>query len=836
MKVFVRDCWNRDATSDEFFEELKQQSFNETDLLDYLVDLLCSLPNYPTQLIDYFCKVLKEFPYLFAKCLDEENPNHVKLVDFIDIKSVIINVSHWKVGDFEAANFALKILFLVFKMSNQKIYIFFNFIGMEVMFNIYLSSSRILLPDLFKKARDRFDEMLTLKNIQISFFSKSMNNFFVQAFLKDAIDISNFKYHKPFSKIVYESNYVINHNVLFQVSPSNYFIEHCAYHLMLEFITNPSPLKGYILSSYLQHIYKSSEIGEEEYYYETSEEHKQEIWSRITRSCFHNKVLKQETMMAACFNPPLGASAKEGIDKFLYCPQNFGISNIFLASFTYPSISLGIPDLFIKNMTLKRQQNAFSLCNQALQYTKEFVHIMKESKKMKQFLKKTVTFMEKIQDNKIFEPVWFVFLSCIKVFWMTGEENLRNFVTSFIDEQSKKLKDFLNKFLYSPHINRETLNKPKPKIDINTINPMSSSSDDISSSIIIQANNYASQHPSTFVQSNTQINRFTQPKPIEFLKINDFPFNKCIRFYDYIKHDTINESMFLIGNLKFLYPIAITWGINTLSKDALKFSSVQSPENYLCETILSEMFIYLKPCMSQNRIPDFDLQVNFCADLEQIEYEMGNMVKKIDLDIDVISQEVFELGYVVGRSWIKVHGMKNYFKVLMSSLNNDSTVRQLFYSIEASKMLSMLLYGIIAQNRRQCFEILDVVFDMIKDETLTINFNSLIELLCAIFISLPPTDLEWIDHVTKFIIQIKEGSATNQRFKKVLYCFAKLSIFWPKSEIDVDNVDLLLENNDPISIINFYVFRDFILQNIKNGNIRNDYIGYNFLIKTIWSN
>lgn len=457
--------------------------------------------------------------------------------------------------------------------------------------------------------------------------------------------------------------------------------------------------------------------------------------------------------------------------------------------------------------------------------------------KMKQFLQKLVVFMEKITDNVIFEPIWLVFLSCIKLLWMTGEPKLREFVSAFVEKQTKKLQDLLNKFLISPKIDKSKFNKSNIRSNDVVLTTQTSSSDDVSPSIFFTETENQQQNKCDFKPQIQPIYQNTAPLQIEFIRNNNTPYSRCLYFYDFINNGTINESTILIANFNYLWPIAIIWGTNTLSNNSIKFTSVHGPDNYFCSLILQELLYYLKPSFGFKAIPDFDFQVNLCIPIETMEFKMSKIIRSMDYELFDVKVAHMETTFVVNRAAIKVYGMKRWFSYLLSTLTVGATAKQVIMSFEASKIIAILFFGILSENREYCFDVLNVSYDLIMDNSFNINFVALAQILFPIFISKPYTDIEWIEHVKSFIIKIKNKSESNERCRDAMLCFAKVSIMLPSVDLkETDNfIQLISNNNDPVSIINFYVLRDGFMENVKEHYLNQNYDGFRNIMKMIWN-
>lgn len=781
------------------------------ELVLLLVTESGKLPETPPLLVSYIRTLLVHETKIAIEAIDEEDEKQIKALTPV-LFSPDINYDDLplKIDDIESAQIALKWLRIVFRFTNNYAMRTIHYLSFSYLFNVIIASSRVLIPDEFKKTKELFNNRCG-KVLVYSILQNSNSNLFSFAFLdKKTVP----KYVEFLHKgMVVQSLYTIRiSEILNDVShmiPKD-MSKHMIFHHVDYFIQKPSIHTAYIICEYLQQSFQE-EYSSQFMFYQVSQDKKQQFFAEFAKNTqVFRSDLTDNHKLEMCDYFPYGMDANDAIKLLGTYPSGLGMNNLFNMIYQFPCVSLKLPDIFMESLNTKTLQQACSLCQQSLKHGQGFIQIFIHIGKYLDVLQLMMDLLPRIVDDKLFEPIWFSFISFIRLPWALGNKPLRNDIQSFIDQQTETYRDFLQIFITQPVIARTTEKKSTQRNVYYATPQQESNSSDYDVNILLLSQENSSTLQQTPQQTIDKPNIYFQH---EFLQTKDKPFDKCIRLYNYLDSNSINSCSILIESLPYLWPSAIEWGIKSKSSTILKLGRLNIPDVPAIKTLFEEMIYCLKPNSATIKIMDYDFLIQTVPPLDEAERSLQRIVNRVFVYPAFYDEDALNYFIVAGRAWRKEYGSRKFLSILFNALTAQKTVLSKMIQITRGAKLLATVMGFI--NDKDIEKNVDMLMELesfVVDENCTVDLCILSEFAITLAMSVSSTDKSGHEISSEFFKRmcvLPEGAS--QRRKDFVYNIIKSSVTWSNMHdiLDTECVKILLAYHDVNAAIEFYVYHSY---------------------------
>lgn len=418
--------------------------------------------------------------------------------------------------------------------------------------------------------------------------------------------------------------------------------------------------------------------------------------------------------------------------------------------------------------------------------------------------------LPRIVDDKLFEPIWFSFISFIRLPWALGNKPLRNDIQNLINQQNETYRDFLQIFITPPVIERTTEKNSTQRNVFYTAPQQESNSSDYDVNILLLSQENSSILQQTPQQTIDKPNIYFQH---EFLQTKDKPFDKCIRFYKYLHSNSINSCCMLIESIPYLWPSAIEWGIKSKSSSCLKLGRLKIPDVHAIEILFKEMIYCLNPNSETLKIMDFDFLIQTVPPLEEAERSLQRIVNRVFVCPSFYDEETLNYFIVAGRAWRIKYGSKKFLTILFNALTAQKTeLSKMIQITRGAKLLATMMGFINDKELERNVDMLMELESFVVDENCTVDLCILSEFAITLAMSVSSTEKAGHEITSEFFKKMCVlPEAASQRRKDFVYNIIKSSVTWSNMHdvLDTECVKILLAYHDINAAIEFYVYHSY---------------------------
>lgn len=830
IQQFLRNCWNQNISSDEFYKRVQEQFHDQVyEIAQVLITYLVNLQEQPPILIDYLHILYMHHTSRLIPLINSDDNKHIQIFSnmFENYGDAIF--IELEIGEIESTRCVLEFFNKLAAFPSENCVAILKKMALSYSFSVLVASMRLFFPKEFKKMKTALKEKV-IRKVSRDYLRNSIS-LFVLALINDNLILTRFKkFHSSFVTLYLSAihlwSYKITNDKLISIGVS----KHLLFHVMREFVNHPSMLYGtYIIQKFQDfatHYYPSFK----EPYYKMPYQQKLAFFTEMHKNCILCPIDETEEMDMYCNYFPCGMTVEDAMQLFGTVPETFNKEEFFETALKYPAYSMELIDFFISNLTIGKITTACSLCSQANKHIVDFLKVIVDSDHYSDILKKLVTLLYAIDHDNQFEPIWITFLSLIKFGWAPGGQGTRKMITDFINVQNEKLKQFLELFLLPPVLKPEVKMpaRSSSSIMLRVQSENSSSDSDFLKNMIQIASQPPPQQKAFTPMNNQQIIMMNQmmnsiQTTIKFQKIKNAGFNdippieKCIKLYGYISEDNMDTVVVLLEQFPYLWLTAISWGINTKSKRIKALFKLKYPEHEILKFMVKEMMaiIYYKNGIrGKIHLPDMDYLMATAPVVKIAEVRLSAELKKLYIqypklyDAELITSLVVE-----ERAWIAVYGIRTYINSLLKALAVEiKTISNMIKAWEVAKIVSSLLIVINDNNNEQIYEILHYMEDIVDKTDIDIDFSILAEICFALIMAVDKNENVNSQETTEFYQHFYSSLETkNQKHMDFFYSLIKTSIYWPflHRYIQDDAVKILIIYQDYRSAVEFYISRAF---------------------------
>ncbi|OHT03462.1 hypothetical protein TRFO_06718 [Tritrichomonas foetus] len=634
---FIRTCWNKRISANEFIDEMHSRYDNDgIAKITRQLMILCGQSYEPTSFIfDYFISIVQNNPSYIFSVIDESDPQQILGCVRLFIKCGDTLFNDFKIGTKDSAICALNALRLVLNYHYNDPNLLKEAIiklSRSPMFSILITSGRVFAPDDFRQVREQFEAANPfdgmMKQLPVS-----------QAHLLSAL----FTEELSHPQIIQNRHDIIT---LFASSVQIWYVKdglftffipdimkHLYFLLITNFITNPSLQLAYMITNLFVRIILKKPGEDEAYLLEPFD--KDNLLTLLDQlySEFRPEKKASRSQYAEFCAPkiekeysdyfPKGLTL-ERVKKLLVSPPDYiDNSNIFATVFQYPMFVSQLPDYIISYLTPEHMLEATKFAEQIFKKHADFRLLITMQGKMTEFLEALAKLCQKVYDTHCFISIWTVMLSLYRYCWRSGSKIVRKPCIKFQEEAELPLSQFLG--LLS---GRTT--------------------------------------PEEFVQVNPNMTLD------QFLQISS-PYEQCFAFLRYLILTNDLESVkFVLEARPYLWPSALLWGIKMRHKNAFLLAKMKMPNYKLIDTL----FYYMMTALAKPKdawlavidFSDYDLLMEFRPhSIAEIQYRIIgdlNIIGKISpLDPKKVRSIV-----ISWRAWVHVFSLELFVKTLIDLL------------------------------------------------------------------------------------------------------------------------------------------------------------------------
>ncbi|OHT01194.1 hypothetical protein TRFO_32084 [Tritrichomonas foetus] len=768
----IRDSWNHSRSSQEFISLLEGQnsSLNVQDIILSLLTICSRLENSPTIFYDYLKEVALKYPQVFIEILltknNEYSTGFAKLIEysgrlFFDIFPVIESK--------EIGSCIFKILKIITEdiSPNESSKIICK-ITEDNKFSMLVSMSRLFFDDEIIQLRPKIDKFLDF-DVDIPLFKKSV--------FSDVDDKNLLFQHHNLNMLIFP--YIALHSnfdsFLRFFSMKSFLTIYLR--LINEFLNNQTIVGAYLLekslidpkgglNSVLSFIrLNESKKSQDESYFNSTDRNYSDIHD-VSFSDYHfntdNSYISDSYVLDSLTIERILTSTVTS-----QLPSNELIHSIY----NHPSTILNFDESLIYLVHMNSISQFLSLVPLLSEIPNDIILYLAIHGQLVNFLYKLSILCEQIENEKTFEPVWYLLLYYVELCWSHGSLTIKNMINELLIRVSPFMKYYL----------LAMLNKAPPELEAKPTSPatpflksvrlLGQLMADNSITIIKKISSKAST-TTTYVWPSIIISLLCSPKP-EY---------KILSVYT-IPH----------------YPI-----LDILFEYLMKIIE-ENPVNYLISLISSPNYDLLLKHKPENIV-----------DLNKI---LKVQIEHLDNSVQLTQQELSEI-ICCWRAWTTSFGLTEFLENIINIIISVS-IRQTIPS-DSIKLFEVIAYilSIVSDFKNQEIEqlitkALSIVSNSINSSHYAIGMSR----FCLSLICLAEEGTIFFHKIFEFARKTISNQIENNRIITIFaFDFIRTSLFTPclQEFIIKYPVDYILEFNDSSTAIDYFIVKTKLTKQQNN--------------------
>jgi len=760
-REFVRECWNKVVSPEDFYHKLNSD-FDTEDYKKIVLSLLSlcgELGSANNLLYDYLSLVFEKATEKILDFVDINNIKHVNgclSVFLLNGTSLFNSVA---IGSVDSASAALKALEICLSIQDdQKAVTALSTLSRSQVFSILISSSRYFLPDRFKTTRSIFSSRNLFNKTQSPSLSLSL---LISAVKKEVITPPRSALSKndiihlfSASMRFWTPNFDITNFLSQQIRNELYLLA------MQGFINQPTIIGAHFCAHYLVMEYK---LLVDSSWKETEPLNCEQI-EKLLEALINYQDSPVLSTVLQPFNEALfehGLNTKDIISIFSETPAIIIPSKLFKTILKYPMLSINLTQYLREKLLSGSLNDIYELCSQFNDNLYDFLFFCFQKGFISDITSMLYNQLSNIYSDEVFFEVWNLFISSIFFPWISGSMISRNQIMILIETFDEKINRFIK--------------------------------------ALLGIENYA--------ESNSKYVKLISPSPII----------RVWSFFEYLlscRSDNIPYINEQLSKFPYLWIAVYSWGMHHKSPHIQAISSQKKPRKFLYDSMFDHMMIMIrKPdrlihCVREH--PNYDIIFRFIDEIaEDMRFVTVNLVFSSAKSRIWIIEEIHFL-VISWRAWIRQSGVFSFIHSLFGMIKRNSMNRIDFVSSRFIFQSCAYFFSIA------CDENPDYLMDSVHaiKQYLESGFESpqegegIASFVMTVVLSITHDWIKRFDYVLEICESIlNEGSPINSHRSVFALMIIRVSLYIPilQKKLPPNMVKILISNNEWSTAIDFFI-------------------------------